>query len=170
MLFRQRHHWTPSSAKESFIKSSCRTLGRRGWLRSYMLFLNDVPSASLLGFAYNKKYYGYKAAFNPDFFAVCPGTAIFAYIIHNEIEQGIKEFDYLIGEYDYKQYWCNEIRYIDCIQIDSNNIQSRLKIYSDKAVVEFFRSIRRMRTILKRKIGRTKVKRVKLSKPKQASA
>jgi len=150
LLVRQRHHWAPNRAKEAFMKTLCRNLARSGWLRSYMLFLNDVPSATIFGFAYNQKYYAYKAAFNPDFFAVSPGTALYAFAIQNEIEQGIKELDYLIGEYDYKQYWSNEVREIDYIRIYSGSIKSRLKVHSIQLLGKIFKLLRLFKIYLKK--------------------
>jgi hypothetical protein len=50
-------------------------------------------------------------------------------MIRNEIEDGSKEYDYLIGKYAYKQYWSNEIRTLDYLQIFPKGIEARLKVF-----------------------------------------
>jgi CelD/BcsL family acetyltransferase involved in cellulose biosynthesis len=105
----------------------CHNLARRGWLRSYLLVLDGAPAVTQFGFAYGRKYYAYKAAFSPTFAASSPGTALSAFTLRNEIEQGTTEFDYLVGEYDYKQYWGNDVRGIDYLMVFSERVVSRVK-------------------------------------------
>ncbi|RJQ84527.1 MAG: GNAT family N-acetyltransferase [Desulfobacteraceae bacterium] len=129
LLVHQRHNWTPSKEKEVFMKLLCRELARSGWLRCYLLTLNTIPSATIFGFCYNKKYYAYKAAYNPEFFSLSPGTALYAFAIQNEIAHGSEALDYLLGEYAYKQYWCNDVRTVDYIQIIGKSVKSRCKVF-----------------------------------------
>jgi CelD/BcsL family acetyltransferase involved in cellulose biosynthesis len=125
-LVSQRHNWTPTAKKRAFMHMLCVQLARAGWLRCYQLLLDTVPAATLFGFSYKNRYYAYKAAFNPDFFSVSPGSALYAYAIQKEIEYGTDEFDYLIGEYDYKRYWCSKVRQIDYIRLFGKSLKSRL--------------------------------------------
>jgi CelD/BcsL family acetyltransferase involved in cellulose biosynthesis len=128
-LVRQRHGNVPSKPKKEFMASLCCLLAGAGRLRCYLLSLNDIPAATIFGFRYNKKYYGYKSAYNPDFFTLSPGNALFAFVIREEIENGSKEYDYLIGQYAYKQYWSNEVRTLDYLQIFPKGIKARLKVF-----------------------------------------
>jgi CelD/BcsL family acetyltransferase involved in cellulose biosynthesis len=138
-LVQKRHHWRPTRQKEDFLQTLCRRLARSKTLRCYLLSLNGIPAATIFGFWYNRKYYAYKAAINTDFFALSPGTALYAFAIRNEIENGIEELDYLLGEYAYKHYWCNQVRQIEYIQITNKHPVSRFKLLLWKSVTAFMR-------------------------------
>jgi CelD/BcsL family acetyltransferase involved in cellulose biosynthesis len=169
VLVRQRHNWVPNPAKEAFLHSLCRNLAAAGWLRCYVLLLDGIPSATIFGFHYNKKYYAYKAAFNPQFFSVSPGTALYAFAIQNEIEQGSEELDYLIGEYAYKEYWSNDVRKIDYIRFNGKSLISRYGIYVLFAAYKFSKARqalpRVLREKLRNKLSRNSVDRAPLEGP-----
>jgi CelD/BcsL family acetyltransferase involved in cellulose biosynthesis len=151
-LVQQRHNWTPSKAKEAFMASLCKKLAKAGWLRCYLLMLNNIPAATQLGFRYNKKFYCYKAAFNPAFSALSPGKALFGFALRNEIERGSTEMDYLIGEYGYKGYWCNDVRAVDYIQIVGKRLASRFKVLLATGLRKTAHGVQAARSAVKKRL------------------
>ena len=152
LLVNERHQWKPNRSQEVFMGHLCRNLARRGWLRSYLLVLNGAPAVTQFGFAYGRKYYLYKAAFSPTFAASSPGTALSAFALRNEIEQGSTEFDFLVGYYDYKQYWSNEVRDMDYLMVFSQRVVSRVKTGVLLLLMQFVRVIGAIATRLRRTV------------------
>lgn len=81
----------------------------RGWFDLSTITVNDVPIAYLVGFRYNAKYYAYNMAFVEKYRAASPGKLV----IHEKIkwcfsqEGGIREFDFLRGDFYIKSLWAS---------------------------------------------------------------
>ena len=80
------------------------------WLRLCFLKIKGYYIASLYIFKYGGKYYYYQSGFDPDWEKLSPGFLLFSYCIENAISEGIKEFDFLQGEEEYKYLWTNKTR------------------------------------------------------------
>ena len=152
-LVRQRHNWIPNRAREAFMKSLCKKLAGAGWLRCYSLKLNNIPTATQLGFCYQKKYYCYKAAFNPAFSNLSPGKALFNFVLRNEIQHGSTEIDFLTGEYAYKGYWCNDVRNVDYIQIVGKRMVSRFKMLLSTVLWKTLQAVQFARSAVKKRLA-----------------
>lgn len=79
-----------------------RRLAPTGWLDLAILSVHDEPAAAYLSFNYNKRLYLYNSGYDPKFAAYSAGVALLAYRIHKAILQGIRTFDFLRGDEDYK--------------------------------------------------------------------
>lgn len=80
-----------------FYSNLARRVAARGWLRIYLLLLNDQPVAHIFGVAYKDEYYALKTSYDSSFAALSPGTVIFFHALRDACEQGIRIFD-LLGE------------------------------------------------------------------------
>ena len=80
------------------------------WLRLCFLKIKGYYIASLYIFKYGGRYYYYQSGFDPDWEKLSPGFLLFSYCIENAISEGIKEFDFLQGEEEYKYLWTNKTR------------------------------------------------------------
>lgn len=131
-IVQKRHEWTPSPEKEKFLYLICEEFLKNDWLKLYILKLNGQPAATSFTFCYNKKIYGFKAGFDPQYYSDSPGTALFDHLVRNAISEGIEELDMLIGDYEYKSHWSNEVRKIDSITVynDKNKI-SKFKLWTN---------------------------------------
>jgi len=91
---------------------------RRGWLRLYLLRLNQQPVACLYGFRYGRTFYFYQSGFDPAFQKQSVGLVSMGLGIKSAIEEGAEEYDLLHGNEAYKSHWSRESREL-----------SRLKLY-----------------------------------------
>jgi CelD/BcsL family acetyltransferase involved in cellulose biosynthesis len=82
----------------------------RGWLRMYVLHLNDKPVAWLYGFLYNNKFYFYQSGFDGAYESNSLGTVMMGLAIKSAIEEGAQEFDLLHGDELYKLHWASRSR------------------------------------------------------------
>ena len=78
---------------------------RRGWLRLYLLRLDEQVAACLYGFFYRGKFYFYQSGFRPAFERHSPGFLLLGYSIRRAIEEGAFEYDLLHGDEAYKFHW-----------------------------------------------------------------
>jgi len=75
----------------------------RGWLRLASLTINDVKAASMFCFEFNKAFLVYNSGYDPDLYpSLSTGIVLLAHCIRDAIERGLKVFDFLRGEEEYK--------------------------------------------------------------------
>lgn len=82
----------------------------KGFLTLCFIKINHVPISGLYVFSYNRTYLYYQAGFDPHWYRLSPGLVLFSYCIENAIAEGMKEFDFLQGEEEYKYKWTNDFR------------------------------------------------------------
>jgi CelD/BcsL family acetyltransferase involved in cellulose biosynthesis len=92
---------------------------RRGWLRSYVLYLGGRPRAFQLAFSYLGCLFAKGKAYDQSFARYGPGTFLFLHALEEAVrEKEVKWWDFGIGDSEYKQmygtsfwterniYWC----------------------------------------------------------------
>jgi CelD/BcsL family acetyltransferase involved in cellulose biosynthesis len=134
-LVARRHDWTPSAPKAMFLRRLGEDFLATGSLRFSMLRLNGRAVATMLGFAYNRRYYLYKSAFDPDpaFSRASPGTYLRCRVAEQLIAEGLTELDYLIGASDYKREWSNIQRNLTIVSLYSPSPSTMLRLGINKA-------------------------------------
>jgi CelD/BcsL family acetyltransferase involved in cellulose biosynthesis len=83
---------------------------KRGWLRLYMLRLNEKPAACLYGFLYWGTFYFYQSSFDAAYTESSVGMIAMGLAIRSAIEEGAYEFDLLHGDEPYKSHWSRHSR------------------------------------------------------------
>jgi CelD/BcsL family acetyltransferase involved in cellulose biosynthesis len=86
---------------EAFMQMAAH-MSRSGWLDLAVLSVHDEPAAAYLSFNYHGRLYLYNSGYDPKFAAYSAGVALLAYRIHKAILQGVKTFDFLRGDEEYK--------------------------------------------------------------------
>lgn len=81
----------------------------RGWLRLFVLFLDDVPAGALYGLRYARTFFFYQSGFDPAFTRESPGVICMAMAIRRAIEEGAEWYDLLRGAEAYKLHWAREV-------------------------------------------------------------
>jgi CelD/BcsL family acetyltransferase involved in cellulose biosynthesis len=116
---------------------------KRGWLRLYVLWLNEKPAAHLYGFRYRNVFYFYQSSFDATFEKYSVGLILMGHAIKSAIEEGTSEFDLLHGTEAYKSHWSRESR--DLI---------RLELFPPGALGRIYRSsfvaARKLRCVLRK--------------------
>ena len=77
----------------------------RGWLRLFVLSIDDEPAAALYGFSFGRKFYFYQAGFNPKFRPLSVGLVCMGLAIREAVAEGLDEYDLLHGDEPYKFLW-----------------------------------------------------------------
>ncbi len=77
---------------------------RRGWLRLYLMYANGRPVAVHFGFNFRGRIYVYQGnAFGPaEVMRYSPGLVIRIRVITDGVKEGMRIFDYLRGDEEYK--------------------------------------------------------------------
>lgn len=86
----------------------------QGWLKLYVLNIEEEPVSVLYTFHYQQKAYYYQTSFKPVLHRLfSPGTLNISYGIEDAINSGLTEWDFLKGQDDtYKTRWGAETRSI----------------------------------------------------------
>jgi CelD/BcsL family acetyltransferase involved in cellulose biosynthesis len=82
----------------------------RGWLRLYLLTLDDEPAAAWYGFHHNGVFSFYQSGFDPRFSKHSVGLVTMGLAIKRAIEEGARIYDFLLGDERYKFLWAHEER------------------------------------------------------------
>jgi CelD/BcsL family acetyltransferase involved in cellulose biosynthesis len=82
----------------------------RGWLRLYVLRLDEKPVACLYGFLYRRVFYFYQSGFDAAYDKHSVGLITLGLAIKSAIEERAEEFDLLHGSEAYKSHWCCDSR------------------------------------------------------------
>lgn len=82
----------------------------RGWLRLSTLFFDQTPVAGTYGFAYGGKFYFYLSGFDPAYAAYGAGRMCMEVDLREAFREGLKEYDFLHGDENYKYHWARDFR------------------------------------------------------------
>jgi CelD/BcsL family acetyltransferase involved in cellulose biosynthesis len=124
----------------AFHRSFAQLALQRGWLRLYVLRLNERPAACLYGFLYGRKFYFYQSGFDPAFEKYSVGMISMGLGIKRSFEEGAVEYDLLHGAEDYKFHWARESREIGRVELYPPGGRGWLS----RSAVEMARASRRM--------------------------
>jgi CelD/BcsL family acetyltransferase involved in cellulose biosynthesis len=83
---------------------------RRGWLRLYVLRLNEKPAACLYGLLYQGTFYFYQSSFDADYARASVGLVTMGLAIRSAVGEGAMEYDLLHGDETYKSHWSRHNR------------------------------------------------------------
>jgi CelD/BcsL family acetyltransferase involved in cellulose biosynthesis len=99
-----------SEALTKFHREWAELARKRGWLRLFILRLNENPVACLYGFCYRQVFYFYQSGFDPAFANYGVGLVTMGLAIKNAVGEGAREFDLLHGNERYKSHWSRNSR------------------------------------------------------------
>ena len=103
-------------ALEGFHEDFTRAANASGWLRLYILWLNDVPAAVMYGFVAGDRFYFYQHGFHEDYAKYGVGLVLMGMTIRAALEDGAAEFDMLYGHEPYKYLWARAERRLGRLQ------------------------------------------------------
>ena len=76
-----------------------------GNLRAYLLEANGKPIAYAVGSLWGNTYTGLATSYMPEYRSVSPGTYLLRRMIEQFQQEGIRWFDYGVGDYGYKEIY-----------------------------------------------------------------
>lgn len=81
-----------------------------GWLRAYVLWVDDLPVAFQLGYHDSQTYYGHHVGYDPAMSKLQPGIYLHTELMADLLKSGISNFDFLSGDSLYKQRLSNTLQ------------------------------------------------------------
>lgn len=101
--------------------------------------LDDRAVATVVGFTIADRYYYYVPAFDPGFEAYSPGKILVARIMERLLADGVRTFDFMLGDERYKDEWATGHRDLVHLTLTPNRRRARLLRSAEGA----FRRVRR---------------------------
>jgi CelD/BcsL family acetyltransferase involved in cellulose biosynthesis len=122
----------------------------RGWLRLFVLRVNDAVAAVMYGFMYNGRFYFYQHGFDDQYQQHSIGLVVMGLSIRAAIDEGADEFDMLWGVEPYKSLWARETRDLRKIQLFPPHLGGRIHRGTSRARRSLGTLARHVRTITRR--------------------
>jgi CelD/BcsL family acetyltransferase involved in cellulose biosynthesis/peptidoglycan/xylan/chitin deacetylase (PgdA/CDA1 family) len=94
-----------SHSKRSFYQELSASTLSKNWLAFHRLNWGERALALQYGFRYHHRFYVLQEGYDPCFSTLRPGVALRAWILREEIERGIAEYDFLAGTAPHKLEW-----------------------------------------------------------------
>lgn len=111
---------------QGFFGEVARSAFDRGWLRLAFLSVNNTRVASMFCFEFDDAFMVYNSGYEPDLYpSLSTGIVLLAHCIRDAIERGLKVFDFLRGEEEYKYRFGGvptEIYNLRLARQDSNDV------------------------------------------------
>ena len=142
-------------AVRAFQDEATRRALDRGWLRMYVLRLNDEIAAVMYGFLYNRQFYFYQHGFDDRYSRHSIGLVLMALTLRAAIDEGAQAFDLLWGTEGYKSLWAREARTLRRIQLFPPHAAGRMHRRAVEARRRFGRLARRVLTPGEHRVPRT---------------
>jgi CelD/BcsL family acetyltransferase involved in cellulose biosynthesis len=113
---------------------------QRGWLRLFLLHLDERPVAALYGLRHGRTFYFYQSGFDPAYARQSVGLVAMGLTIRQALEEGAAEFDLLHGDEKYKSLWTRQHREIGRLEVYPPRVRGAIQ----KRAIEFGRGARRL--------------------------
>lgn len=112
--------------QRDFYRTLTSELSETGWLRYTEIRLDDVLAAAHFGFSMNGSFIWYKPSYSPDIADLSPGVVLIRRLLLLALEEGANEFDFTIGDEDFKRRYATEERIVDDISICRSQLEATL--------------------------------------------
>lgn len=99
-----------SPGAQAMLRAFAVSAQQHGWLRLHILEADDTPVAALLGWRIGETYAFYNSGFDPAWSKQSVGTVMTSAAIRTAIEDGAREFDFLLGTEAYKSSFTTTAR------------------------------------------------------------
>jgi len=87
-----------------------RTAASGGWLRAYVLWIDEAAVAFNIGYHHGHTFYGHHMGYDPEFSKLQPGIYLLAEVITDLLSNGIYCLDFLSGDSLFKRRLSNTSR------------------------------------------------------------
>lgn len=111
--------FTNPDNREFYSKLLARMLPT-GWLAFSVVHFNQQPIAFHYGFEYGGRFLWYKPSFDSGYRKHSPGNLLLRFLMQQAIDHGCLEFDFTIGNEEFKRRYSNAVRRNINLQIFPN--------------------------------------------------
>lgn len=102
--------FSSSARGRAFYAEVVGSYASRGLLDLTVLEVGGRLAAGSLGFVDRDTFYYYLPAWEPELSAYAPGSLLLAHLVQRAFEQGLRRFDFMLGDEPYKAVWATEER------------------------------------------------------------
>jgi CelD/BcsL family acetyltransferase involved in cellulose biosynthesis len=102
--------FSSSAAARRFYAEACTRYAERGLLDLTLLEVGGRVVAGSLGFVDRATYYYYLPAWEPSLAPLAPSSLLLGYLVERAYTLGLKRFDFMLGDEQYKANWATEDR------------------------------------------------------------
>ena len=125
--------FTAEAGLEDFYAEAARVFAGKGELLIYMLYFNSVPVAYIYGIVYNNTYYALKTSYHGGYRELSPGVIVFNYAFQDIFKSGLRQFDFLGAESQWKMEIASGLRqHTDIFVYPRNIAYLALKLFENK--------------------------------------
>ncbi|HEY1373672.1 MAG TPA: GNAT family N-acetyltransferase [Candidatus Binatia bacterium] len=125
LLELHRKRWSEKGSSEAFStpdmiafhQELSRLALERGWLRLFVLWLNERPAAALYGFCRGGRFYFFQSGLDPEYSRYSVGLVTMGLAIKSALEERAEEYDLLHGDESYKFLWAARERGIHKLEL-----------------------------------------------------
>jgi len=110
---------------ESLYKNLSKNLSEVGWLRIYIMYIEDNPVAFDYGVFFHNNYFMLKTSYIESMSDHSLGIVLRGKVLEDLFEIGAKEHDFMWGVEHYKMQWSNGLREYDRLIIYNKNLRAR---------------------------------------------
>jgi CelD/BcsL family acetyltransferase involved in cellulose biosynthesis len=118
---------------QTFHRHAAPKLLRNGILRLYRLRLNKRTIAVLYALLGNATVFCYLQGFDPELSFVSPGTQLMFFAMEDALQLGMRKFDFLRGQEDYKRHWRAREESTYRIQVPRSVVNARCSMHETAA-------------------------------------
>lgn len=119
--------FTADPAHQRFYSEVARGFAQRGWLRLYILYIDNRPVAHIYGAEFRNEYCALKTSYDASFRQSSPGTVLFAHALEDAFTRKLSVFDFLGVESRWKLELANDQRtFVDLCVFPRANVRCQL--------------------------------------------
>lgn len=123
--------------KFAFICEVLPKLSSKGWLKVFVLKLNEEIITYEITFSFNNIIYAWNTSFSLNYSKYSPGRIIVYEIIKYCYENGYRKFDLMVGAEEYKFKWTQKITNNYVFAIKKNNLKTSFSEFYEKLKYQF---------------------------------
>lgn len=95
-------------------------------VRFYGLQVNNKLISIIYGYEYSNIFYYYQVSHDPEFYKLSPGSVLLHLVLEDCCKRGLKEFNFLQGDENYKEGWTKKSRSLYHCVLKMDTIRAHL--------------------------------------------
>jgi CelD/BcsL family acetyltransferase involved in cellulose biosynthesis len=109
-------------SNEPFHRAFAKRALERGWLRLWLLDLDGKPVAAEYGFRFGDRYFAYQVGRDPAWDRASVGSVLEAYSIRAALDEGVREYRFLLGNEPYKYRFATEDPELETVGVPGSGV------------------------------------------------
>ena len=121
-----QHAAGTSIASTDHLRQFYSEIAAQDWLQLAILELDGTPIAFEYNLRYEQVVYNLKLGYRPQFASLSPGLVLQARVLQHAVESGVRRYDFMGTDEEYKRNWSRTIRIHRRLVVFNNQVVLRL--------------------------------------------